>query len=142
MSLREWAKNGWLAAHDSSQEEIADLRALIERDLADCLTTGLSADWRLNIAYNAALQAATAALAAAGYRAAREAHGAAHPMEGIRRVGAVAVAPRGAGRERRADAAHADDRPAVLVARRRGEAREPAVAARPARAAGASAIIV
>jgi len=34
----------------------------------------LSADWRFNIAYNAALQAATAALAAAGYRAARDAH--------------------------------------------------------------------
>jgi HEPN domain-containing protein len=34
----------------------------------------LSPDWQLNIAYNAALQAATAALAASGYRAAREAH--------------------------------------------------------------------
>ncbi len=34
----------------------------------------MSADWRFNIAYNAALQASTAALAAAGYRAAREAH--------------------------------------------------------------------
>jgi hypothetical protein len=34
----------------------------------------LSSDWRLNIAYNAALQAATAALAASGYRAARESH--------------------------------------------------------------------
>jgi hypothetical protein len=47
---------------------------VIERDLADCRTPGLSADWRLNIAYNAALQAATAALAAQGYRAGREAH--------------------------------------------------------------------
>lgn len=34
----------------------------------------LDADWRLNIAYNAALQAATAALAVSGYRASREAH--------------------------------------------------------------------
>ena len=48
--------------------------ALIERDLADCQAAGLSADWRLNIAYNAALQAATIALAASGYRAARESH--------------------------------------------------------------------
>jgi UDP-N-acetylenolpyruvoylglucosamine reductase len=32
------------------------------------------ADWRFAIAYNAALQAATAALAAAGYRASRESH--------------------------------------------------------------------
>jgi hypothetical protein len=36
--------------------------------------TWISEDWKLNIAYNAALQAATAALAAAGYRAAREQH--------------------------------------------------------------------
>ncbi len=34
----------------------------------------MSPEWRLNIAYNAALQVATAALAACGYRAAREAH--------------------------------------------------------------------
>lgn len=34
----------------------------------------MSADWRLNIAYNAALQAATVALYACGFRASREAH--------------------------------------------------------------------
>jgi hypothetical protein len=34
----------------------------------------LPADWRCAIAYNAALQAATAALAAAGYRATRDNH--------------------------------------------------------------------
>ena len=34
----------------------------------------MPADWRLAIAYNAALQAATAALAAAGYRASRDNH--------------------------------------------------------------------
>ncbi len=34
----------------------------------------MSEDWQLAIAYNAALQFATAALAACGYRAAREAH--------------------------------------------------------------------
>jgi len=60
--------------HISSREEIANLLAVADRDLADCRTPGLSADWRLNIAYNAALQSATAALAAEGYRAAREAH--------------------------------------------------------------------
>jgi hypothetical protein len=47
---------------------------VVERDLADSASKGLSPDWRLNIAYNAALQAATAALAAAGYRAARDSH--------------------------------------------------------------------
>jgi hypothetical protein len=42
--------------------------------LSDCRTSGLSSDWRLNIAYNAALQTATATLAASGYRAVRGAH--------------------------------------------------------------------
>jgi len=42
-----------------------------DRDLAACQTVGLIADWRLNIAYNAGLQLATAALAAAGYQAER-----------------------------------------------------------------------
>jgi hypothetical protein len=46
----------------------------VERDLADSAAEGLSADWRMNIAYNAALQAATAALAAAGHRATRDQH--------------------------------------------------------------------
>jgi hypothetical protein len=47
---------------------------MADRDLAQCRTPNLSPDWQLNIAYNVALQAATAALAAAGYRAARDAH--------------------------------------------------------------------
>jgi hypothetical protein len=45
-----------------------------DRDLRDCQISGLSSDWRLNIAYNAALQVATVALAAAGFRAARDSH--------------------------------------------------------------------
>lgn len=45
-----------------------------DRDLAECRQDGLSPDWCLAIAYNAALQCATAALAAAGYRAGREGH--------------------------------------------------------------------
>jgi len=74
MSLKDWQLNGWLIAHKTSPQEIADLLAVADRDLNDCKASGLSADWRLNIAYNAALQAATAALAACGYRAVREAH--------------------------------------------------------------------
>ena len=74
MSLKDWLKNGWLVEHKTSPAEIADLLGVIGRDLADCETSGLSPDWRLNIVYNAAMQAATAALAASGYRAAREAH--------------------------------------------------------------------
>lgn len=48
--------------------------ALAERDLTASRTPCLDTDWRLNIAYNAALQLATAALAASGYRANRQAH--------------------------------------------------------------------
>jgi hypothetical protein len=55
-------------------QEITALLGVADRDLTDCKTSGLSPDWQLNIAYNAALQTATAALAASGYRAVREAH--------------------------------------------------------------------
>jgi hypothetical protein len=74
MSLSDWERNGWLTKHQTSSNEIRDLLQVVERDLADSDAEGLSADWRMNIAYNAALQAATTALAAAGYRAARESH--------------------------------------------------------------------
>ncbi len=74
MSLADWERNGWLTAHRGSPNVIRDLLAVVDRDLADSAASGLSADWRMNIAYNAALQAATAALAAAGYRASRDQH--------------------------------------------------------------------
>lgn len=74
MSLKGWLANGWLIEHKTSPQEIAGLLEVADRDLKDCQSPGLSSDWQLNIAYNAALQAASAALAAAGYRASREAH--------------------------------------------------------------------
>lgn len=74
MSLKNWLANGWLIEHKTSPQEIAGLLEVADRDLKDCQSPGLSSDWQLNIAYNAALQAATAALAGAGYRASREAH--------------------------------------------------------------------
>lgn len=74
MSLQDWLKSRWLIEHQTSRQEIADLLGVADRDLVQCRTPNLSSDWQLNIAYNAALQAATAALAAAGYRAVREAH--------------------------------------------------------------------
>ena len=69
VDLRDWLKNGWLTEHQTSRQEIADLLGVIDRDAAQCQIPGLGPDWQLNIAYNAALQVATAALAAAGYRA-------------------------------------------------------------------------
>ncbi len=74
MSFEDWQRSGWLVAHHPDAGEIADLIAVVDRDLVDCRSPGLSADWRFNIAYNAILQAATAALAAAGYRAGRDSH--------------------------------------------------------------------
>lgn len=74
MSLCDWLRNSWLIEHKTSPEEISSLLAIVQRDLANAAIAGLSAGWKLNIAYNAALQAATAALAAAGFRAAREQH--------------------------------------------------------------------
>jgi hypothetical protein len=74
MSLQDWQKNGWLIPHQSSPKEIADLFAVADRDLAACQAERLGVDWSFNIAYNSALQSATAALAAAGYRAERDQH--------------------------------------------------------------------
>lgn len=74
MSLKDWLKNGWLVEHETSKEEIENLLCIIDRDLEDCKVAKLSPDWQLNIAYNAALQCAKAALAVAGYRPARESH--------------------------------------------------------------------
>ena len=48
-----------MVKHTTSSQEIADLLGVADRDLTD---------------YNAVLQSATAALAAAGYRPSRESH--------------------------------------------------------------------
>ena len=49
MSLAEWERNGWLAAHTTSRNEIRELLAVVDRDLADSEADGLSADWQMNI---------------------------------------------------------------------------------------------
>ena len=74
MSLPDWERDGWLRKHQTSRNEIHDLLQVVERDLADSAAEGVSADWRMSIAYNAGLQLATVALAAAGYRASRDSH--------------------------------------------------------------------
>ena len=71
MTLIDWQRHGWLTPHQTSRQEIAGLLAITERDLEDSTHRELSPDWQLNIAYNAALQVARAALAASGYRTAR-----------------------------------------------------------------------
>ena len=71
MSLKHWADNSWLKPHKTSAKEIADLLAIVERDLRDAETGGTSDDWRFGIAYNAALKLCTVLLAASGYRPAQ-----------------------------------------------------------------------
>lgn len=68
MSLENWAKNGWLRPHQTNRQQIADLLAIVERDLTDARNTTVSADWQFGIAYNAALKLCTILLYASGYR--------------------------------------------------------------------------
>ncbi len=54
--------------HQTSKQELDDLRAVIRRDLSDAAIPALSEDRRFATAYNAALQTAKMAVACAGYR--------------------------------------------------------------------------
>lgn len=67
MRLQQWASNGWLRPHQTTKQQIADLLAIVERDLEDS-TRNLSADWQFGIAYNAVLKLCTILLYASGYR--------------------------------------------------------------------------
>lgn len=83
MSLSDWERSAWLTRHTTSPQEIDDLLAIVNRDLQDSVLGDLSADWRLNIAYNAALQAAKAALAASGYRTAKGTNAHHHTIQSL-----------------------------------------------------------
>ncbi|MCX6355202.1 MAG: hypothetical protein NTZ78_09920 [Candidatus Aureabacteria bacterium] len=74
MTLKNWLQAGWLVEHKTSTQEIADLLALADRDIATASSSALTADWKHNIAYSAALSCAAAALAACGFRPARGEH--------------------------------------------------------------------
>jgi len=68
MTLKSWAEFGWLKPHKTSRQEIQNLLAIVDRDLADARQINLSADWRFGIAYNAALKLCTILLYCSGYR--------------------------------------------------------------------------
>lgn len=74
VTLTEWLAGSQAKPHKTSKNEIASLLAAADRDLADSQLTGLSLDRKFATAYGAALLAATAALAATGYRAPQEGH--------------------------------------------------------------------
>jgi hypothetical protein len=46
MTLQQWATNGWLRSHKTSVKEIANLVAIVDRDLVDA-SEGISPDWLL-----------------------------------------------------------------------------------------------
>jgi hypothetical protein len=68
MSWKQLLAKGEVKAHQTSKQELDNIRALIARDLADAALAGLSADRRFATAYNAALQTAKIAIACSGYR--------------------------------------------------------------------------
>jgi len=68
MSLADWANNGWLRRHQTSSQEIGNLMSIVDRDIKDSKSKGLSADWKFGIAYNAALKLCTVLMYAEGYR--------------------------------------------------------------------------
>ena len=68
MSWEELLAADRLRGHGPTAREIADLRALIDRDLADASLPGLSDDRRFATAYNAVLQCTRMAISCSGYR--------------------------------------------------------------------------
>lgn len=74
MSLPEWRNEGRLRRHKTSASEVTELLRVVDRDLGDAEIRQLSADRRFATAYNAALELATIALCAAGYRASSAGH--------------------------------------------------------------------
>jgi len=98
MSLQKWVEFGWLRTHQSSRKEIAGLLSIVDRDLKDAHERAISPDWRLGIAYNAALKLCTILLHASGYRAERA-------LQHKRTIDAL---PLILGESRKADAAYLD----------------------------------
>jgi hypothetical protein len=72
MSLPDWLHNRWITADTPSVAGMEELFKAAEQDLIVCRVPDLTPDWRLAIAYTAALRLATAALAASGYRPGHE----------------------------------------------------------------------
>lgn len=97
MRLQQWAANGWLRPHQTSPAQIADLLAIVERDLEDS-RRDLSADWQFGIAYNAALKLCTILLYASGYR----------PEKNLAHYRTLAAMPLILGGERKDDADYLD----------------------------------
>ena len=68
MIWKQLLDEGRAERHATSVEELAALRAVVERNLADARVEAISPDTRFGCAYEAALILATAAIACSGYR--------------------------------------------------------------------------
>jgi uncharacterized protein (UPF0332 family) len=68
MSWKKLLQDNKVHQHATSRQELAEIRRLVARDVADASIPALSEDRRFATAYNAALQTAKMAIACAGYR--------------------------------------------------------------------------
>lgn len=97
MSLRDWAKAGWLKPHKTTRQQIAGLFGIVDRDLEDA-ARGVSPDWQFGIAYNAVLKLCTILLYAEGWR----------PEKSLAHYRTMQALPLILGRERQEDADYLD----------------------------------
>lgn len=68
MNWKQSLVKGKVKPHQTSKQELDNIRKLIARDLADASVLALSADRRFATAYNAALQSGTITIACSGSR--------------------------------------------------------------------------
>jgi len=97
MSLKQWENNAWLRPEPTSRKEIANLLAIVSRDLKDA-TGSVSPDLQFGIAYNAALKLCTVLLRSEGYR----------PAHGLQHYRTLMAMPLILGDERQGDADYLD----------------------------------
>jgi len=74
MTWKNLLKKQKVKLHQTSHEELHDLRAVVQRDLKDAKLDQLSADRRFATAYNAVLQLAKMVIACEGYRVTGASH--------------------------------------------------------------------
>jgi len=97
MTLKRWEGNGWLKSEPTSPDEIANLLAIVDRDLKDA-TGPMSSDWQFGIAYNAVLKLCTILLRSEGCR----------PSHGQQHYRTIMAMPLILGESRREDARYLD----------------------------------
>lgn len=67
MTLEQWRKNSWLREEAATKNEIKDLLAVVDREIADASIKQVSSDGRFMHAYDAALNLCAIALRVSGH---------------------------------------------------------------------------